>query len=583
MDRATGPSSRRRGDAATLRRRRISAAAGAAAALWCADAAAQQVLPGPADPSRIDQRLQQPIQPTSRPALELEGPEFEPPPAQAFAIRFDLTDVVVEGVEAYPAAEFEALYAELRGTSVSLLDVYRVRDAITTRYRNDGYVLSQALIPAQRVEGGVVRIRVVEGFVNDVLFEGDVPDAAQRFASSAEAIRASRPLRIDVLERHLLLLDDLPGIDARTVLRPAEGVTGGTDLVFVLERQLWRGQVGVNNRGSKSIGPWQADAYAEGNTLDGRLSARTVAAAPLSELALVDVGYAHWIGDQGTSLSFGVRRNWSSPGVELNKIESVTSSVRFGVNHPLIRSRTETLRLGLEFSGRETQSSVGQTAQGSTEDRIRVLAASLSYDWADSLGGTNVLQLTYTQGLPILNSIDGRPASAGRLATSRADGNDDFWKLGLTFQRVIPLAERWGASFLFQGQYTDVALFSSEEFGIGGSSLGLAYDPSAVTGDIGYGAKLEITRTLAREEAPGVQLFWYFDHGRVDNWRRGDVAGGNTGQTFQWQVLNSTGFGARMQFPGGVSSSVTAAKPLNDHQATGDQVWRLFFTLSASF
>jgi len=554
-----------------------------AGALLAAGAAAQEVLPGSADPARIDQRLQQPIQPTSRPSLELEGPEFEPPPAQAFAIRFDLADVVVDGVEAYPPGEFEELYAELRGTSVSLLDVYRIRDAITTRYRTDGYVLSQALIPAQRVEGGIVRIRVVEGFVNDVLFEGDVPDAAERFAAYAAAIRASRPLRLEVLERSLLLMDDLPGVSARTVLRPAEGVTGGTDLVFVLERQVWRGQVGANNRGSRSIGPYQADAYVEANDIAGRVSARAVAAQPLSELALLDFGYSHWIGEDGTSISGGVRRNWSSPGIENNKIESMTSSIRLGVSHPVIRSRSETLRLGAEFTGRETQSSVGQTARPSTEDRLRTLALTGSYDWADSLGGTNVVQVVYTKGLPILNSIDGRQAAGGLLGTSRADGNDDFWKLGLTFQRQIPLAERWGASFLFQGQYTDVALLSSEEFGIGGSSLGLAYDPSTITGDVGYGAKLEITRTLAREAAPGVQLFWYFDHGRVDNLRRGDVPGGNAGQVYQWQVLNSTGVGTRLQFPGGVSGTLTAAKPLNDHPATGDPVWRYFFTLSASF
>ena len=36
---------------------------------------------------------------------------------------------------------------------------------MSARYRNDGYILSQVIVPAQSVEGGVVRLQAIEGHV----------------------------------------------------------------------------------------------------------------------------------------------------------------------------------------------------------------------------------------------------------------------------------------------------------------------------------------------------------------------------------------------------------------------------------
>ena len=56
---------------------------------------------------------------------------------------------------------------------VSLLDIYKVRDAITAKYRAAGYVLSQAIIPPQQISDGIVRIQVVEGYIGKVEFDAE--------------------------------------------------------------------------------------------------------------------------------------------------------------------------------------------------------------------------------------------------------------------------------------------------------------------------------------------------------------------------------------------------------------------------
>ena len=46
-------------------------------------------------------------------------------------------------------------------------------DAVTRFYQENGYPVARAVLPAQKVEKGMVRIEVIEGRVGDVRFEGN--------------------------------------------------------------------------------------------------------------------------------------------------------------------------------------------------------------------------------------------------------------------------------------------------------------------------------------------------------------------------------------------------------------------------
>ena len=94
-----------------------------------------QVLPGPVDPGRVDERLQTPVRPTSRPPLELLSEDLAPPPALAGIIKFDFTDLVIEGggvrieiVEGYVSeteitGASDDVAADIRGCLASILAV----------------------------------------------------------------------------------------------------------------------------------------------------------------------------------------------------------------------------------------------------------------------------------------------------------------------------------------------------------------------------------------------------------------------------------------------------------------------------
>lgn len=123
---------------------------------------AQANLPASDHPGRIEKRFEQPRQPLS--TLEPTIPESRPSPDEADHIRFSLVGVLVDGaMGTAKAADFFPLYSDRLGRDVSLSEVYRIADAITDKLKADGQSATRAIVPPQRVTGGIVRIAIIQG------------------------------------------------------------------------------------------------------------------------------------------------------------------------------------------------------------------------------------------------------------------------------------------------------------------------------------------------------------------------------------------------------------------------------------
>jgi hemolysin activation/secretion protein len=164
------------------------------ATLAMADAwAAQAPLPGTVLPGQIERQFEKLPEPRAKPA-EIRVPDTrQKPPPNADAVRFVLNRLTIDGVTVYPADTVRAAYERFLGKEVTLAEIYRIADTLTTRYRNDGYILSQVIVPAQAVEGGAMRLQAIEGYVADVRVEAGSAELRERVSRYAEKIKATRP------------------------------------------------------------------------------------------------------------------------------------------------------------------------------------------------------------------------------------------------------------------------------------------------------------------------------------------------------------------------------------------------------
>ncbi len=536
-----------------------------------------QSLPGPADPGRIDQRFDAPPLPQSTPPVSIPDPSQVAPPEQAARIRFTLRDLVVDGATVYSAGALRDIAAPLLGKEISLLDLYALRDTLTKTYRGDGYVLSQVVLPAQKISDGVVKLQAIEGYVAEVKFEGAAfADHAGLLAAYGEKIMASRPLHLADLERYVLLADDLAGVEAKTVLKPASGALGGAVLTFVLTGKPVSAAFTADNRGSEAIGPYQLDGSVELADLTGFFEStrlRVIGTPEINELLYIDLTETIPLGSEGTTLTIGARRSWSVPGADVAAfdLDSRSLTLRAAITHPIIRSRSETLRASLALTTRESETKA--LSEPLSEDHLRIVSAGLVYDVADSLGGVTLITGTVHQGLPILGASQTDDAYL-----SRAGGRSDFYKLTGSVQRHQPLFETVSLFASVDGQWTPFKLLSSEEYGLGGAYFGSAFDYSEVTGDSGLAGRVELQYTpdLGVPEIRMSQLYVFTDGGGVWNHEE-DARHG-------WQTLWSAGVGARIAVTDNVTASVEAAKPISPAPvATGDKDWRGFFSLTLRY
>lgn len=553
--------------------------------------AAQNLAPQ-VDPARVPQRFEPPQQP--RTTTDQVVPQVDPErqiQGDAARIKFNLTAVVIEGATVYNSAALSEAWGGMVGQQITLADAQLIADRITAKYRNDGYILSRAVIPAQRISGGSLRIVVVEGYIKDYRVEGIFADGMAgggpisgpraKLMAYAEKMVGMRPITAKAMERYLLLANDLPGITAQAVLAPAQGGDpGGATLVIQAKKKEVDFFASVDNYGSRFSGPYQGQAGVVFNSpfgLSERIGLRGInTLGDWDELHYLEGNWDQDVGSEGTKIGFGVAYSKSRPGytAEPFHIDGTVWTETFRVSHPLMRSRTTNLYVRGSLIWRDVNTDADT---GNTNDHLRILRLGGSYDLVDRFRGVNFLDVEVSKGLPIFGYTKRHDDS------SRPDGTGNFTKINFEASRLqslfVPGLNVYVAA---QGQYAFNRLLSSEEFGVGGSQFGRGYDPSEIAGEHGIAAKIELQYGGPADFRflQGYQFFAFFDYGKV--WNKGTFAATNGDDH---NSLASAGAGVRLNFFNALSGEFFLAKPLTRPIAgRGDaDNWRGFFSLTTRF
>lgn len=542
-----------------------------------------QTVVGPADVNQIGGRVATPsiVQPSDD-LVTVQGPVVAEAPAGSDRFKLTLSSVSYDGLSVYGANDLEPIYQDKIGQQITVADVYKIAAEITRKYRNDGYILTQIVVPPQTIEDGHVRLQVVEGVVSAITVDG-VDNAGERafIESYAEQVKGS-PLNTKALEQAILLINDLPGISARAIISPSATESGAADLRIVAQRKSYDGLLSLDNYGSRYLGPLQGQASFSANSwlgLNERVTADFIYApgGGLSkELAYGGLTYLQPFGPYGTSVELKAAVASTDPGYRLAQYDVNGHSSIYSVqlNQPIIRTRMFNWSAYGVFDVRNnsTQSNIDNTRQ----DYIRALRAGTDADFVDNLlsPAFTTLHLEVAQGLTTFGASDNGDADL-----SRAAGNPQFTKVEGELQRLQRLTKNLNLLVGVRGQLANDAMLSSEEFGVGGPNYGRGYDPSEVVGDNGVAGKLELqlTAPIETDLLKTYQLYTFLDAGRV--WNEDPT----TPSDREMSVV-STGVGVRATLNTGTQTGVYVALPLNrDVEALGNQNPRVYFNLQHRF
>lgn len=537
-----------------------------------------QNIPSSAQPGIVIKGVEGKKRPQTRIDGELVKPEKAATGAEESGKKmFTLNRVIVEGSTVYKQEDIDVIVKDRIGKKASFGDLSSIADMITARYRQDGYILSKAILPPQKISDGTVKIKAVEGRITDVKLVGDFKDNNNLIHELADKIKSTGgPSNSREIERYLLLINDLPGITARSVIHPSK-IPGGGELIITIEQKDFEGSVGIDSRGSEYLGPYRGTIVGAANSLFGihdRTTLRGIMSSQKDEMKYGEITHEEQIGSEGVSIRGRFAANRTEPGEELKTLYNLKGKsdlYAIDVFYPLVRNREHNLSLSGGFTAVDSQTDI--LGSVNSKDRVRYLRGGTEFDFVDALAGVNQFNIEVAKGIDIFGATED---GAGR---SRANGKHDFGRLNFSAERV---QELWGA-FSMQisgaGQYSVDPLLSSEEFTVGGPEYGRAYDSGEIAGDKGLSGAAELRYTPApfADFITSQQIYVYYDAGKV--WNISPVA-----LEYSSAALASAGIGARFNFDGGVYFNLEFDNPLtrtvsSEHNKDN----RLFFNILKRF
>jgi hemolysin activation/secretion protein len=473
-------------------------------------------LPGAVQPGQIEQQFKpEPKMRAGQPERVIAPEVDQRIPSHAKDIRFKLTKMVIEGSTVYSENEFQSIYQKHLNKEVSLLVIYQIASLLTAKYRNDGYILSRVIVPVQSIEFGEVRLKAIEGYVARVIIEGANGDWRKLVERYAEKIKKSRPLRNVVLERYLLLMNDLPGAFAQAMIRASESEPDASEMTVQFSQRKVQGGLSADNRGGEWLGPIRISADLAINSVLG-LQERTalrVVSSGNDKLTFASIAHEEIIGPDGGKLNLSASMTRAKPKeiffIPLN-LETSSQTAALTYNYPLIRSRSQNLSLRGSLTAHNGKTEIFDVED--TRERIRAFRLGATYDRADSWRGINLLDIELSQGIKGFGSSDNND-----IMLSRSNGRVDFTKATLYAARLQSLTRRFSVLAAVNAQYAWTDLLLSELYSFGGEQFGRAYDPSELVGDHGVAGKLELrfTDTLPFGSDYDYTFYGFYDVGIV--------------------------------------------------------------------
>jgi hemolysin activation/secretion protein len=516
--------------------------------------------------------------------IKIPAPQGFGTPRGAENFHFVLKRVEISGAHALSSDAIATTYKSLIGQDVTLARIFEVARAITDLYSKSGYALSFGLVPAQQVDPatGVVKVDVVEGYVSEVRYDGDTRGLSKIADGYNGIVTSSHPLKTAALERFLLLLNDIPGYSVSGVFdRIPDSPLGATRLIVKVAYKPYNLVAGVDNRGSKAFGPYQASATVQLNSLLGQgesILLHGLKALNSNQLSAAVGRITLPLGADGLNLAVEATYSDAHPGsAQLSAVHFASSGWTGDVrlNYPLWRGRAESLWVWGGVAGKALRSEL--LASPFSRDRLYELQGGAIYDARDDQGQTNAYA-TITQGLGIFNAT-----TASNPLRSRLAGSGEFTAITASASRLQSLAQTAYGEFDFYdallGQVASRGLLSVEQCGYGGAFFGRGFDNNEMFGDHCLMDTAELRWTPASVTSltalDTLQFFAVVDAGAV--WNTGTLGLGDkrseTGMT--------VGAGIRFQAFQHVSGTLEFDQPLGHGVAldNNNHAGRVFFQL----
>ncbi|MBI3616434.1 MAG: ShlB/FhaC/HecB family hemolysin secretion/activation protein [Candidatus Omnitrophica bacterium] len=425
----------------------------------------------------------------------VEVPPEEPTSAPTLQVpEVTVRRVAVEGATLLPDEELRKLVGPIINRTVTLEELKAAAEGITRWYRGRGYVTSRAVIPAQTVEEGLIRVRVIEGKVGRLQVVGNRFFSTELLARQMK-VQPGEILWLPRLQKQLNRINAHPDRKAKLVLTPGTQ-PGTTDLVLqVTDHRPFHASYSIDTLGTKVTGQIRQSILLSHGNLTGREDQVSVRGI-VSEFGGLKGGtfsYLRPLQPSGLTATLDVSGVKSSIGGDLKGLlaRGDALTVSPGLIIPWVYHTGMELEVNTGFDWKRIRTRLDDRI--TSKDDLRVLYLGTNLLEQDRKGQSLLTQeLRWGIGSLLGGSHAEDPAA------SRANAGGSFFRWNGNGVRVQQAP--WGTSLILRGafQLTTNRLVPAEQFRLGGFDTVRGYPEGEFLADYGVQTTVELRAPLER-------------------------------------------------------------------------------------
>jgi hemolysin activation/secretion protein len=551
----------------------LAALSGALASL--AAHAAAPVAPNAGSILQQIQPSSSPVAPSSDTGLSIEAPASDTLPA---SVSFLVEHIDITGNTRIDTPTLHALVASLEGKRLTLPELGEAASRLTDYYHAHGYPLARAIVPAQTMNAGAVRIEIIEARYGVIGLDNQSRVSDSLLLATIGGLQGGAVVTQAEMDRSLLLLADIPGLTAHATLKPGAAV-GTSDLqVNASSMPAISGNVTLDNSGDRDTG--RARLGVTVNILDPLHYGDVLSVSALSAGGGMNYGrlsYETLLNGEGARLG----ASWSALTYKLGGPLSAldahgeAQTASLWAKQPIIRSRNLNLNGQIQYDHLQLRDDI-DTSDIQTNRHLDNVTTSLSGDVRDGLlvGAVNTWNASWTYGHA---GFDNVAAQIADVATVDTQGGFSKWNLNVT--RLQSLGDDDALYLSVAGQWASANLDSSQKMIAGGPATVRAYDAAAVSGDSGYLLTAELRHTLQTGWLGQWQAIAFFDNEHVTVNKSTFAAGVNSA------TLSGVGVGVNWAGPYRLDATAYVASPVGPTPALAGNTAsvRVWLQLSKGF
>lgn len=487
-------------------------------------------------------------------------------------VYFTVVIFQVEGNTLLEDERIQEVLRPFRGFAQQVKDMEQARLTLEKTYHEAGYPTVLVVLPQQKIEGGIIRLEVVESHIQDLTVTGNRFFSTDQVLSKMPSVHPGSIIHEPTLKLELAAVNAHPDRNVTPVLKPGKE-TGTVDLELkVNDRIPLHFSLSGDNRGSLNTPSNRMVAevqYSNLWNLEHILTFQTVQTPQdLGEVEVYGLTYVAPLGDPRRLVSvYGSISDTNSSVLDTGVFGGGTVGIagnskiagfRFSFPWDTGSAIKHSFTIGLDYKRLEESTATfpggGPTAVVSSP--IEYLPLSLGY--TGILGhhsGVSTVTLGlkgYVAGiLPDGKKENfggkGDPGDPDFVAGNRVGATGDFGIVQLSLDRTQFFPNDFMLTAHFDGQWANEPLIAVEQLFAGGLDTVRGYEQNETLGDMGFRTRLELLlpnytfhfdRTVNSRLKADFRLLTFFDTAFL--W----VQRAQPGQTDQFKI-RGTGIGIR--------------------------------------